>query len=78
LINESKYNYLIKILEPIAQNLKNNCEINSLLAISYVRTGKMDYAKELMENLKKCEQNWAKIAISVYEAEMLNKGVKNE
>ena len=76
LIENSNYRYLIKILEPIAQNLKNSCYINSLLAISYIRTGKMQYARDLIENIKKCDDLWAKIAINIYEAEKL--GLRNE
>lgn len=77
LIKESKYDYLIKILEPISQNLKDNCYINSLLAISYIRTGKIDYAKVIIENIKDCKSYWARIAKSIYESELLRLRIKN-
>jgi len=77
LINSSNYEYLIKILEPISQKLKNNCYINSLLAISYIRIGKMDYAKEIIKNLKSCKSSWAKIAKNIYESELLRLRMEN-
>jgi len=78
LINESKYDYLIKIIEPITQNLKNNCYLNSLLAISYIRTGKIVYAKNLIDEIKDCDESWAKIAILILEAQEVSLRAKDE
>ncbi|WP_281951167.1 tetratricopeptide repeat protein [Nitrosophilus kaiyonis] len=78
LINESKYTYLINILEPISKNLKDSCYIDSLLAISYIRTGKMNYAKEIINKIKDCNENWSKIAKNIYESELLRLRIENE
>lgn len=78
LLEESKYEKLIKILEPISQNLKNSCYINSILAISYVRIGKMKYANSLIENLSKCNDSWSKTAKIIYESQKLLRKAENE
>ncbi len=78
LIDESKYEDLIKILNPFAKNLKNSCYIDSLLAISYVRVGKMAYAKSLMDDISKCSDNWSKIAKDIYESQKMIARIKNE
>ncbi len=76
LINRADYTGLIRVLEPISQKLNRNCYIDSLLALSYIRTGKMEYAKSLVSDLRKCEDPWSKVAVEVYESEKLKASVK--
>lgn len=78
LIDESKYRKIITILSPIAENLKDSCYVNSILAISYIRTGKMKYANSLIKDISKCNGEWPKVAKSIYESQKLLIRIKNE
>ncbi|WP_200763810.1 tetratricopeptide repeat protein [Nitrosophilus alvini] len=78
LIERREYRKIITILEPIKAKIGKNCYIDALLVLSYVRIGKMNYAKEAAKELDGCEDNWAVIAKSIYEAETLKTEASNE
>ena len=78
LIQKEEYEKLIYLLQPYAAVDKKECFLNSILAISYIRSGKMVYAKEVIKNISECSEKWAKVAINIYESEKLIKRAKNE
>ena len=78
LIEHRRYRKIIAILEPVRAKIGKNCHIDALLVLSYVRIGKMDYAKEAVKELDGCKENWAVIAKTVFETETLKAEAPNE
>ena len=66
LIEKEQYNKIIDLLSPIANYIKEDCFLNGVLSLSYVRIGKMKYAVKLLEDGKGCSNIWYKIAKAAY------------
>ncbi len=52
LLKRKEYDRLVKILEKFEENLKLNTHVKMLLVIPYVKLGKIEKAREIVENLK--------------------------
>ena len=60
-LQKKRYDRIIALLTPLVSQV-HDCYLKSILALSYVRSGKIDLAKSILENIKGCEGNWYKIA----------------
>lgn len=78
LLEYERYNDLIKLLSPIAEYIQNDCFLNSILSLSYVRIGKIDYAKEMLKKAKQCENSWYMLAKLAIEDSVLQEAIKGE
>ncbi len=74
LITTERYDQIIELLGPLASKMRNDCFLHSILALSYVRTGKPDLAKKLLEDIGECTNSWYNLAtIAVEDAQLQQK-----
>ena len=78
LIEKEQYKKIIDLLSPIASYIKEDCFLNGVLSLSYVRIGKMKYAAKLLQEGKGCSSFWYEIAKAAYEDIELAKEAKGE
>ena len=78
LLERENYKELIQLLNPIAKNIQNDCLLNSILSLSYVRIGKIDYAEQVLNRVKKCKNIWYKLAKFAIEDSKIEEAVRNE
>ena len=72
-ISENRYSDVLNILLPVSEKL-DDCNINSWLLISMVRTGSEETEK-YMKKIEKCDTSWSSVAKNVYEDSILMKEV---
>jgi len=78
LLEKGKYQEIIRIVAPLAKKIENDCFLNSLLALSYVRVGKIEFAKTLLENTRSCDKNrWYKLATLALQDALLKEKIKD-
>ena len=78
LLEHERYEDLIRLLSPIAEYIQNDCFLNSILSLSYVRIGKIEYAKEMLQKAKSCENSWYTLAKYAIEDSMLQEAIRDE
>ncbi len=76
LIDKERYRDVINLLSPIANEIGSDCFLNSVLALSYVRIGKIDLAAELLERSKSCNNSWYTLAKLALEDAKLQKEIE--
>ncbi len=62
LIQREEYAKVVKLLSPLTKDIRNDCFLKSVLALSYIRIGKSVYAKELLQSAQGCENTWYNLA----------------
>ncbi len=77
LLQDGRYEELVSFLTPLARSLKENCYLKSILALSYVRSGKIESAKSLLEQIAQCEDPWYKIALNALKDTQLQERIEN-
>ncbi|WP_457639043.1 tetratricopeptide repeat protein [Persephonella sp.] len=78
LFEKQMYSKALKILLPISEKLSKDCDINSWIVISAVRTGKYETADRYREKLKECNTEWSIVAQNVYLNYQVLRSLKNE
>ncbi len=78
LLEKERYGDLINLLSPIATFIQRDCFLNSILSLSYVRIGKIDYAREMLTKAKGCNNSWYMLAKVAIEDSLLQQKIKEE
>ena len=78
LIQKERYEDVVKLLGPIAKQIENDCFLNGVLSLSYIRIGKIKYAQELLQRSNKCADGWYLLAKHVLEDAKLMQTLKEE
>lgn len=78
LIAKEEYRRALEILDPLTREVENNCFLNSLLLLCYVRNGKMENAKQHVDRINECDSSWVDVAMGVYRSSKLEEGLKYE
>ncbi|WP_201332486.1 tetratricopeptide repeat protein [Nitratiruptor sp. YY09-18] len=78
LIEKELYGTIIEILQPLSNQMHSDCFLSSVLALSYVRLGKVDLAQELMKNVNGCSNSWYNLAKIAIEDAKLQKQIEDE
>ncbi|BCD61859.1 hypothetical protein NitYY0826_C0722 [Nitratiruptor sp. YY08-26] len=76
LLDKEQYEKLIDLLGPLAKQIQKDCFLNGVLSLSYVRIGKIEYAKKLVESAKDCNTTWNILAKLAIEDMLLQAAVK--
>ncbi len=77
LIQKRAYGDIVALLSPLRAELREDCFLNSVLALSYIRSGKIEYAKEILANISRCDDPWYEIAAEALEDQELKQKVYN-
>ncbi|MRI83757.1 MAG: hypothetical protein C6I00_04980 [Nitratiruptor sp.] len=77
LLEQGRYEDLILLLEPLSEQLGGECYLKSVLALSYVRSGKIARAEEIVEKIGKCDDPWYTIALHAIKDAQLQQEVYN-
>ncbi len=78
LLEKERYEELVEFLNPLAKTIESDCFLNSLLALSYVRVGKIEFARNLLENIGNCEKDrWFKLAQLALQDALLQEKIKD-
>ncbi len=78
LLDEQRYSDIVQLLSPLAKDITNDCFLNSLLALSYIRIDKIALAGALLEKTKKCDNDWFHLAKLAFESARLQKQIKGK
>ena len=76
LIEKERYHDVVRLLGPIAKQIRNDCFLNGVLSLSYIRIGKMKYAQELLDRSGECEDGWYLLAKNALEDARLMRKLK--
>ena len=76
LLEKERYNDLIKLLSPLASSIQSDCFLNSILSLSYVRIGKIKYARQMLKKAKGCKNSWYTLAKLAIEDSLLQQEIK--
>ena len=76
MLNEGRYEELIEFLSPLTVSMQSDCYLKSILALSYVRSGKIDSAKSILENMGSCENPWYQIALNALKDSQLQERIE--
>ncbi|MRJ02212.1 MAG: hypothetical protein GXO19_04085 [Epsilonproteobacteria bacterium] len=76
LLDADRYGDLIALLAPLSRSIKD-CSLKSILALSYVRSGKIALASQIVERLSDCDSPWYQIAINAIKNSQLQEEVQN-
>ncbi|WP_457621910.1 tetratricopeptide repeat protein [Persephonella sp.] len=68
-LSQNRYKEVLNILKPVSEKI-DDCNINSWLMISMIRTGSKN-VKNLLEKISNCDTLWSSIARNVYEDSVL-------
>ena len=77
LLEQERYEDIVNILYMLRDSVKKDCYLDSVLALSYIRSGKIDYGKKIVSEIKNCDNIWYKIAKAALEDEELKEEVEN-
>jgi hypothetical protein len=77
LLEEGRYEQLVEFLSPLSTMVRDDCYLKSILALSYVRIGKIESAKGILQQIESCESPWYKIALNALEDSRLQERIKN-
>ncbi|BAF69734.1 tetratricopeptide repeat protein [Nitratiruptor sp. SB155-2] len=78
MIEKEQYQKIIDLLSPIASYIKEDCFLNSILSLSYVRIGKMQYAGKILNEMNSCDNEWYHIAKAAYDDILFSKEIEGE
>lgn len=76
LIEHERYDQVIELLGPIASKMGKDCFLDSILALSYVRTGRVKLAQDILENVGECANSWYNLATIAVENAQLQQKLK--
>ena len=76
LFENRMYNKALKILIPLSEKLKNDCDINSWMVIASVRTGRFNLVDRFKDRIKNCNTEWSIVAKNIYEDYKVIRGIK--
>ncbi len=76
LIEKRRYKEVVDLLGPLAKEIEQDCFLNGVLSLSYVRLGKMKYARKLLEKSRNCNDNWYLLAKNALEDALLKQKLK--
>ncbi len=77
LLQKERYEDIIKMLRSLRELIDKDCYLSSILALSYIRSGKIEYGEKILNEIKNCDNIWYKIAKSAAESERLKEEVEN-
>jgi len=66
LFDKERYADGLKILLPLSEKLKKDCDINSWVVISAVRVGEMETAQRYYKKIENCQTEWSVVAKNIY------------
>ena len=78
LLEEQRYSDIVHLLSPLAKDIRNDCFLNSLLALSYIRIDKIDLADALLKKTKACDNEWFRLAKVALQSAQLQKQIKGK
>ncbi|BCD59920.1 MULTISPECIES: tol-pal system YbgF family protein [unclassified Nitratiruptor] len=78
MIEKELYQQIIDLLSPIASYIKEDCFLNSILSLSYVRIGKMQYAGKILNEMSSCDNEWYHIAKAAYDDILFSKEIEGQ
>ncbi len=78
LFEKRMYSEALKILIPLSEKLKKDCDINSWIVIAAVRTGNYKLAERITEKINKCNTEWSIVATNIFESYKITRGKENE
>lgn len=76
LFENRMYDKALKILLPLSEKFKKDCDINSWITIAAVRTGKDELINRFEKKLKGCNTEWSIVAVNIYESYKVTRGIK--
>jgi len=77
LLARRRYEEIIDLLTPLVRQVEDGCYLKSVLALSYVRIGKIGFAESVLRGLSGCEDPWYQIALNALENEKLESRILN-
>jgi len=78
LFDKKMYTEALKIILPVSEIQKEDCDLNSWVLISAVRTGKKDILDEYFKRIEKCKTQWSLVAKNIYQDYLILGSLKNE
>ncbi|SNZ08110.1 Tetratricopeptide repeat-containing protein [Persephonella hydrogeniphila] len=78
LFEKELYQQALKILIPLSERLKKDCDINSWVLVAAVRTDMEKLIEKYRQRIQQCNTEWSLIAKNIYEDYQVIRGLKNE
>jgi tetratricopeptide (TPR) repeat protein len=78
LFEKKMYAQALKILLPLSERLKKDCDINSWMLVAAVRTDNEKLISEYEQRINGCNTEWSLVAKNIYEDYKVIRGFKNE
>ncbi len=76
LFENRMYDKALKILIPLSEKLKKDCDVNSWVVIASIRTGKNKLADRFTNRIRGCNTEWSIVARNIYEDYQVIRGIK--
>ena len=76
LFEKKMYDKALKILLPLSEKLKKDCDINSWIVVASVRIGDESLINSFSERIKNCNTEWSIVAKNIYENYKVIRGIK--
>lgn len=76
LFEKKMYDKALKILLPLSEKLKKDCDINSWIVVASVRIGDESLINSFSKRIKNCNTEWSIVAKNIYENYKVIRGIK--